>query len=229
MATPSIITMSSLTPLTQCTRRLLPRTQQRYKSTTRRMTKALRLHPHGSFIGTASTLPSRSNTSRDLKVEKTVLPTIIHNPPSAAPTPFITPRLFLPTADPRWEKPSEGAVLTAAPMVEEIDPRPEVEGEGGKLPPALSRPYRKTYHLDEAQIKEIQKLRGQDPDLYSRRKLAKMFGCSEFFVGMVAPTTEERKREMRGKVEEVKAGWGKIRSFAREERGRRRELWSRDL
>lgn len=48
-------------------------------------------------------------------------------------------------------------------------------------------------------------------------------------MGMVAPTTEERKGEMRKRLEDVKAGWGRIRAFAREERGRRRELWSKDL
>ncbi|KAK6514310.1 hypothetical protein TWF506_008706 [Arthrobotrys conoides] len=255
MATPSIFTMSSLAsslpPITQCTRRrlLASHHQLRYKSTTRRMTKALRLHPHGSFIGTASTIPSRSATSRHLPAGgthvSTVLPTIIHNPPSAAPTPYITPRLFLPTIDPRYEAPSETAILTSPPPANyaPINPRPEITSSSSsssstepgsetppeKLPPALSRPYQKTYHLNEADIKKIQQLRGQNPDVYTRNKLAKMFGCSEFFVGMVAPTTEERKKEMRKRVEDVKAGWGKIRSFARMERGRRRELWSRDL
>ncbi|KAF3198381.1 hypothetical protein TWF106_004606 [Orbilia oligospora] len=254
MATPSIFTMSSLTsslpPITQCTRRrLLAQQQLRYKSTTRRMTKALRLHPHGSFIGTASTMPSRSATSRNLPAassSNSVLPTIIHNPPSAAPTPYITPRLFVPRIDPRYEAPSETAILKSSPPANyaAINPRPEItststssSGEEStatattteKLPPALSRPYQKTYHLNEADIKKIQQLRGQNPDVYTRNKLAKMFGCSEFFVGMVAPTTEDRKKEMRKKEEGVRAGWGKIRSFAREERGRRRELWSKDL
>ncbi|KAF3180388.1 hypothetical protein TWF225_007253 [Orbilia oligospora] len=252
MATPSIFTMSSLTfslpSITQCTRRrLLTQQQLRYKSTTRRMTKALRLHPHGSFIGTASTIPSRSATSRNLpstnsssSSSSSVLPTIIHNPPSAAPTPYITPRLFVPSIDPRYEAPSDTAILKSPPPANyaPINPRPEItctsSGEEGgvtteKLPPALSRPYQKTYHLNEADIKKIQQLRGQNPDVYTRNKLAKMFGCSEFFVGMVAPTTEERKKEMRKKEEGVRAGWGKIRSFAREERGRRRELWSKDL
>lgn len=160
---------------------------------------------------------------------------IIHNPPSAAPTPYITPKLFLPTVDPRYEPPSESAILTSAPPANyaPMNPRPEVTSssteEPTKLPPALTRPYQKTYHLTEADIKKIQRLRGEKPDVYTRRKLAKMFGCSEFFVGMVAPTTEERKGEMRKRLEDVKAGWGRIRAFAREERGRRRELWSKDL
>ncbi|KAK6339248.1 hypothetical protein TWF718_008671 [Orbilia javanica] len=249
MATPSIFTMTTLTTTLPKLNLITPcaRQQLRYKSTTRRMTKALRLHPHGSFIGTASTMPSRSATSRDLTpVVSSVVPNIIHNPPAAAPTPFITPKLFVPKQDPRYEAPSGTAILTSAPAVTAVDvnPRPEVTsasssgegvsaggvaGEPSKLPPSLRRPYQKTYHLDEAQVKEIQRLRGENPDVYTRRKLAKMYGCSEFFVGMVAPTTEERKKEMRKKVEDVKAGWGRIRSFAREERGRRRELWSRDL
>ncbi|KAK6332579.1 hypothetical protein TWF730_004239 [Orbilia blumenaviensis] len=255
MATPSIFTMSSLAsslPIAQCTRRhlLTPHTQLRYKSTTRRMTKALRLHPHASFIGTASTLPSRSATSRHLPahpVAAPILPTIIHNPPSAAPTPYITPKLFLPTEDPRYEPPSETAILKSPPPANyaPINPHPEatvessteagstaaaaVAAEVEKLPPALTRPYQKTYHLNEADVKKIQKLRGENPDVYTRRKLAKMFGCSEFFVGMVAPTTDERKMEMKKRASDVRAGWGKIRTFARMERGRRRELWSKDL
>ncbi|KAF3940574.1 hypothetical protein ABW19_dt0208772 [Dactylella cylindrospora] len=251
MTTPSLpsISMSILSSATPVLRRSIlssrPRASSiitlnpaRYKSTTRRMTKALRLHPHASFVGTASTIPSKSSHSQPSQSTPAspsfALPNIIYNPPAAAPTPLITPKLFLPQDDPRYSEPSASAILTSAPPAAPTATSPDgatnvAEGDPKKLPPALTRPYQKTYHLTEKEIKQIQKLRASNPDVWSRRKLAEKFGCSEFFVGMVAPTTEERKAQMKEELNKVKAKWGKVRTFAREERARRRELWSKDL
>ncbi|KAJ6257902.1 54S ribosomal protein L20 [Drechslerella dactyloides] len=217
--------------------------QARHESTTRRMTKALRLHPHASFIGTASTIPSKSThaplttPSRTTATPTPAIPTIIYNPPSAAPTPSITPRLFIPATDPRFSPPSTTAILKTAPTSPDAVPPPArpliLDGNGNptdkKLPPSLTRPYAKTYHLSEADVKKIQRLRASNPNVWSRRKLADKFGCSEFFVGMVAPVTKERVKEMKGRTEKVKERWGKVRTFAREARTRRRQLWGKDL
>ncbi|EPS44685.1 hypothetical protein H072_1332 [Dactylellina haptotyla CBS 200.50] len=254
MAGPSVFTMSALSSSLSVLYKSAPTVRRRtttiftnvasqcsnvrYKSTTRRMTKALRLHPHGSFIGTASTIPSKSShPPPSLSKEQpaaSILPNIIHNPPAAAPTPYITPKLFLPPNDPRYSAPSPSAILTSAPTntASPVPPRPQVsdgDATGRKLPPALSRPYQKSYHLTEQDIKKIQRMRQANPRVNTRRNLAKQFGTSEFFIGMVAPTTEERKTEMKQKVQGVKDNWGKIRTFARTERTRRRELWSKDL
>ncbi|KAK6526341.1 hypothetical protein TWF694_004939 [Orbilia ellipsospora] len=264
MAAPSLFTMgliSSALPLSRTrTASLvshinLTTTGIRYKSTTRRMTKALRLHPHASFIGTASTIPSKvihppppSSSPSEAKPVSRVLPDIIHNPPAAAPSVLVTPRLFIPPSDPRYTLPSPTAVLTSSPApppnwtpspttssssssssTEGVGAEGVLEGGKKKLPPALRRPYQKTYHLTESQIRKIQNMRKADPIKNTRKVLAEMFGCSEFYIGMVAPTTEERKKEMRQKLEDVKGRWGKIRTFAREERTRRRVLWSKDL
>ncbi|KAF3932225.1 hypothetical protein ABW20_dc0110358 [Dactylellina cionopaga] len=255
MTAPSVFTMSAFSSSMPMLQRSIPTARRRaaplinlatrcsdirHKSTTRRMTKALRLHPHASFVGTASTIPAKSShpppSLSKAEPISSLLPNIIHNPPAAAPTPHLTPKLFIPQDDPRYSAPSPTAILTTAPAlaVEPIAPRPQLTGSDGetspdKLPPALTRPYQKTYHLSETDIQKIQRLRKSNPDKYSRNALAKMFGCSEFFIGMVAPTTDERKAKMLKKTEEVKEKWGKIRTFAREERSRRRVLWSKDL
>lgn len=230
-----------------------PLTSVRHESTTRRMTKALRLHPHASFIGTASTIPSKSShpppsLAKSVSPVSSVLPHIIHNPPAAAPTPLITPRLFIPQGDPRYSAPAPSAIVTSRPLTNphpalsteisaatenEVSSAPETPPEDAlkkaRLPPALRQPYKKTYHLSEDQIKKIQELRGKNPNVWTKRRLAQEYGCSELFISMVAPTTAERKKEMEGKLEEVKKGWGRIRTFARQERARRRELWGKDL
>lgn len=92
----------------------------------------------------------------------------------------------------------------------------------------MRTPYEKKYHLDDAQIEEIRKLRLGDPDKWTRVKLAEKFGCSQFFVGMVVKVPEKAERiaaEHRGMREK----WGKRRKMAREERERRKVLWGRDL
>ncbi|KAK6329773.1 hypothetical protein TWF696_003636 [Orbilia brochopaga] len=252
MAAASSTTMTALSSALQSLTVTLPRTRRRttttilthirHESTTRRMTKALRLHPHASFIGTASTIPSKSthgdtpppSRSPAAATATPTLPTIIYNPPSAAPTPAITPRLFIPPTDPRHTPPSTTAILKTAPTATPPAARPLILDAAGnptnrKLPPSLTRPYAKTYHLSEADVKKIQRLRASNPDVWTRRKLAAKFGCSEFFVGMVAPVTEERKKAQWAKMEAVKGRWGKVRRFARGERTRRRELWGKDL
>lgn len=52
-----------------------------------------------------------------------------------------------------------------------------------------------------------------------------MFGCSQLFVGMVAPKPKEEVKEIYKKVEEVKEGWGDKKKYFRAARQKRREEW----
>jgi hypothetical protein len=94
-----------------------------------------------------------------------------------------------------------------------------------ELPPPLKQIKQKSYHLTQEQIKEIKQLREQDPIKWSRKNLAEKFECSQFYIGIIAPVSEERsiqlKEEINQRIEEM--GWKK--RFVRKERARRRELW----
>lgn len=91
----------------------------------------------------------------------------------------------------------------------------------------MRQPYEKTYHLSEADVAEIRRLRSEDPDTWTRVKLAEKFGCSQFFVGLIAKNPEKAERVAR-EHEEMRQKWGQRRREAREDRARRKVLWGRD-
>ncbi|KAI5858062.1 mitochondrial ribosomal protein subunit L20-domain-containing protein [Tricharina praecox] len=170
----------------------------RHESSSRRHTKKLRLHPHPSMKLTADS-PRTSH--------------VIYNPPSSAPTPLITPTIFLPKDDSRRE------LLAAAP-------KPAAAADAAaNLPPPVRQPYEKTYHLTEEDFAEIRRLRAVDPVKNNRTALAKQFDCSTLFIGMVCQATEGRIKQMKARDEGVKNRWGTKRSTAREDRQRRRAGW----
>ena len=93
------------------------------------------------------------------------------------------------------------------------------------LPPPLRPIKQKLYHLTQEQIDEIRQLREQDPVKWTRKKLAEKFECSQFYIGIIAPVSKERKIELEKEIDQKieKMGWKK--KFIRNERARRRELW----
>jgi hypothetical protein len=91
----------------------------------------------------------------------------------------------------------------------------------------VRQPYEKTYNCTEKDVKEMQMLRQQDPETWTRVKLAEKYGCSQFFVGMVAGHGGKAERVER-EHEESRRKWGSRRREAREDRGRRKALWGRD-
>ncbi len=94
-----------------------------------------------------------------------------------------------------------------------------------ELPPPLNPIKEKSYNLTQEQIKEIQQLREKDPIKWSRKKLAEKFGCSQLYIGIIAPVSKERRIELQEEINEEieRMGWKK--RFIRNERTRRRELW----
>ncbi|USP78490.1 uncharacterized protein yc1106_05764 [Curvularia clavata] len=202
---------------------LLPRTQTRFESTTRRHRKLLALPAAPSYT------PDTSS------------PSLIYNPPSSAPNVHHMPLKFLPKEDKRRQlyasahQQAQHAALARqnpsiaspgtplhSPSGAHLPPRPSTA-----LPPPVRTPYEKKYHLSETEVAEIRRLRAADPDTWTRVKLAEKFGCSQFFVGLVAKNEGKAGRVER-QHDEARQKWGTRRREAREDRGRRRELWGRD-
>ncbi|KAF1924586.1 uncharacterized protein M421DRAFT_72122 [Didymella exigua CBS 183.55] len=201
---------------------LLPRVQCRHESTARRHRKLLALPEAPSYT------PS------------TTEPSLIFNPPSSAPSVYHTPLKFLPKDDKRRQMYSTALTQSTTAALRQrtspvaapgtplsspsfLPPRPSAA-----LPAPVRTPYDKKYHLTEAEIAEIRKLRLGDPHKWTRVKLAEKFGCSQFFVGMVAKAPE-KAASVELEHQAMREKWGKRRREAREERERRKILWGRDL
>ncbi|ORY14953.1 mitochondrial ribosomal protein subunit L20-domain-containing protein [Clohesyomyces aquaticus] len=201
---------------------LLPLTHHRHESSTRRHKKLLNL----------SDAPSYTPSTRT--------PTLIFNPPSSAPSVYHTPLKFLPQTDRRRQlysaaltSTTQTALRTRTPSIAHsgtplstpsfLPPKPSTP-----LPAPVREPYEKKYHLTEKDMEEIRKLRTEDPDTWTRVRLAEKFGCSQFFVGMIVKNTEKAER-VREEHEKMRERWGPRRRMAREDRGQRRERWGREV
>ncbi|KAL8862673.1 MAG: hypothetical protein Q9178_001171 [Gyalolechia marmorata] len=176
---------------------------RRHESSARRTTKRLRVKPDPSFIPSTPTNQFQDN--------------IVFNPPSSSPSPYQTPAAFLPPSDPRRS--------LFAQSHEHANPYAQPDK---RLPPPIQKPVEKRYHLKADEIAEIRYLRQKDPFTWSRKKLAQKFDCSEFFVAMICEASQEKKQQQQKALDDIKARWGKRRTYAREDRQKRRVLWGRD-
>jgi hypothetical protein len=218
--------MSTCKPLLRiCSRQRqpshLPLVQCRHESTTRRHRKLLALPEAPSYT---SDRPE---------------PTLVFNPPSSAPNVYHTPLIFLPKEDKRRQLYAAAqAYATASAHRRQTSPiaTPGTPLSSGSflpprpsttLPTPVRAPYEKKYHLTTAEIDEIRQLRSSDPHTWTRVKLAEKFGCSQFFVGMVAKNAE-KATVVSKEHEEARRRWGARRKIAREDRERRKVLWGRD-
>lgn len=209
------------TSLAQRQPSLLPLLHSRHESTTRRHKKLLALPEAPSYTSDRAA------------------PTLIFNPPSSTPNVYHTPLIFLPKHDKRRQLYSTAQVYSTAaahrrqtsPIARPgtplsasslLPPRPST-----MLPTPVRNPYEKTYHVTEEEVEQIRQLRAQDPDKWTRVKLAEKFGCSQFFVGMVAKAPKKAQR-VEAEHEAMRRRWGARRREAREDRERRKVLWGRD-
>lgn len=139
--------------------------------------------------------------------------TLLYTPAPSAPSHKSTPASFLP-------EPQVSSPTSLYPI-------------GMHLPPPLTktRKRQKIYHLSQEDIDTMRHLRNHpDPNVRrSRTELAKMFGCSQLFVGMAAPRTKEEVNEIYKSQEERKALWGDRKRTFREARQKRREQWAKDV
>lgn len=177
---------------------------RRHESSARRTTKKLRNKPDASF----------SAFTPDEQLDNH----IVFNPPSSSPSPYQTPPAFLPSHDPRR------ALLSQS--YQHANPYKNV---ATRLPP-LTHKVRseKKHHLTPKEIEEIRLLRSQDPYKWTRKVLAEKYGCSQFFVGMIAEASADKKQKENEVQQAYKDKWGTKRAAAREDRQRRRELWAMD-
>lgn len=155
--------------------------------------------------------PTSYHPVRSANKTKIQLPEgVVYNPPSSAPTPYQTPAAFLPENDAR-----KTAVWNT------------IQHNTETMPP-LTKPAEKQYNLSPEEIAEIQRLRLEDPDVWTRKALAKKFNCSPFFISIVSKPAVERQAEMDRRLNIIQSGWTDHRANARKDRARRRKLWLRD-
>lgn len=184
---------------------------RRSTSSYRRSRKALRVRPDASFA------PSSQETQDN----------IIFNPPSSAPNVYHTPQKFLPKNDPRRRMvaPTSSSTPPSTPGTSSGTQQPN---NSGSLPTPVRPTYEKKYHLTQAQVEEIRKLRAEDPKQWTRVRLAEKFECSQFFVSLCCCAPEIKEQRDR-ELAEIKSKWGRKKTEAREDRQTRKALWGRDV
>ncbi|EJS42845.1 mrpl20p [Saccharomyces arboricola H-6] len=121
------------------------------------------------------------------------------------------PRSFMPATDPRrvYEMPAQGAEAKQCPNV--LVSKSTVNA--------------KTYHLGPQEIEEIERLRHENPQKYTRKFLAAKFGVSPLFVSLVSKPSDKQVQVMEGRLQEIQSRWKDKRRVAREDRKRRKLLW----
>ncbi|ROT41429.1 hypothetical protein SODALDRAFT_271197 [Sodiomyces alkalinus F11] len=190
---------------------------RRSHQTFSRTKRALNIAPHPAF----TTSPAGNSN------------TIIFNPPAAEPSVHHTPQKFLPKSDPR-RKHADLAALFASPYAapgtvpsssSTTTTTTTADADAG-LPPALDFPSRNNprYHLTREDVAEIRRLRAEDPARWSVNRLAKKFDCSEVFITICTPAPRDHKENLERKLEAVKRRWGAIRTKARVERAKRKDM-----
>ncbi|KUJ15777.1 uncharacterized protein LY89DRAFT_685717 [Mollisia scopiformis] len=176
---------------------------RRNESSYRRTKQRLNIKPDSSFLN------SKHSPNQDH---------IIFNPPSSAPSVLHTPLKFLPKEDKRRQLLASTATRHQA--TDSILP-----------PPVHVKRSVPHHHLSEADVREIQRLKREEPDNWTCAKLARKFNCSTFFVSICLTQcgvdNTQKKKEMQEKLEAIQARWGPRRRKAREERAKRYELANR--
>ncbi|KAI8082882.1 mitochondrial ribosomal protein subunit L20-domain-containing protein [Halteromyces radiatus] len=87
--------------------------------------------------------------------------------------------------------------------------------------PPIHRPYERKPELDQKTIDEIRQLRQQDPETWTRKKLANKYNCSPLFISMIAPTSVKQPTPPVTMSSEK----GYRRRLITKNRQRRKELW----
>lgn len=183
-------------------------TSRRHQSSYRRTRSRLNIKPDASF------LPSRTEPHDH----------IIYNPPPSAPNVYHTPTIFLPKSDKR-RRMHDLATQRDPQLAAGATPWSSTH----RLPPPVRKPYEKRYHITEAQMEEMRRLRKEDPVAWSVTALAKKFDCSRIFVSFVTEgLSQEKQKQQKMVTEVIKSRWGTKRRVAREDRALRKERWYSD-
>ena len=133
--------------------------------------------------------------------------TFIHRPPPTAPSPFS---------------------LTTAPVSPLLRPP---TATNGPLPPSLKSRKEKEQQprLSDEDLIKLRELRFSDPLKWTRGRLAKMFNCTNAFVGSIAPLKKSARRttyRIRDEEHErARAKWSERHALVKAIQKKRRELW----
>lgn len=134
--------------------------------------------------------------------------TFIHRPPPTAPTPF---SLTTSPASPLLQTPSEQKATLLPPPLQRPSATP--------APPRMS----------EEDLIKMRDLRQSDPFKYTRGRLAKMFNCTQAFVGQIAPLKKSARkatwRVLNEKHDRDRATWSEKHSLVKAIQAKRREMW----
>lgn len=172
---------------------------RRSHQTTARTKRALRIRPHPSHL-----LRNRPAAPND---------EILFNPPSSQPSVYHTPFKFLPASDPRRSS-----------NLKLLFPEATAGSAPDYLPPAITPEDPKKYHLSKADVEEMRRLRWEDPDTWSLKKLAAKFQCSVTFVQIAAEVKGEYRAKLAEEWRRKRALWGPKKLKAREERDARLDM-----
>ncbi|CAK7271674.1 hypothetical protein SEPCBS57363_004744 [Sporothrix epigloea] len=204
---------------------------RRYQSTANRTKRALNIAPHASFLkngggrdkaGTGSSSGSSSQVATTLGTIPSAggTTTLLYNPPASAPSVYQTPFKFLPKSDPRRRSNLtalfKSTSFTSSSSASQAPQAPEL-GHRSYAPT-------KQYHLTEQDVAELRRLRTLDPIEWSVHRLARKFECSPIFVMLAVRSSPEHRQAKLAEAEAARSRWGPIRSKARSNRVKRREM-----
>lgn len=182
----------------------------RSKSTANRTKRALNIAPHTSFLATPDTPPTSH---------------IIFNPPSSAPSVYHTPFKFLPKSDPRRRANLNSLFSTSTTISFGCGTAPTSSSEDGLAPRVNHERYTADkYHLKKEDVEDIRRLRREDPVGNSVLTLAKKYNCSPIFIMMAVKSSAEHKAGVKQRLRDQKQKWGPIRTQARIDRSKRKEM-----
>lgn len=85
-----------------------------------------------------------------------------------------------------------------------------------------------TYHLSTEDFLEIQKLRLENPEKWTRKCLASHFKVSEYVIGLASEPHPDRVKEMEKRLQIIKDSWHEKKIRARQHRQVRRLFWLAD-
>jgi hypothetical protein len=143
-------------------------------------------------------------------LEDDVALTFIHRPPPTAPSPHS---------------------FTTSPSSPLLRPTPTPTDPSTAVPPVLRPSALKEPppRLSDEAIEEMRRLRLSDPHKYTRGVLARMFGCTNNFVGYVAALKRSQRKPIVAAREEaherIRERWGAKKSLAKEIQQKRREFY----
>jgi hypothetical protein len=157
--------------------------------------------------------------------------TFIHRPPPTQPSPFsltTAPASAL-LRPPTHARPASVAATAGLNAPAPADGTP-ADASTPSLPPTTrtDKPPTEAW-ASQATIQQIRHLRTAQPSTFTRTALAKLYGVTPGFVGMVAPSKQPYRKAAHRAMDAEHAAqretWGARKAMSVEVRRKRREFW----